>query len=277
MPPKPESTSTARATLPRGPRLLARMVNSWGQAAVPPGAVAEFLQTEPLLTARVMAAHRATGHFVGEPPRQIEELIMRVGPGEIARLAEALALVGLLRHPTHLYVQPPVYFRLRALHTAFVLDDLSGQEASAYAAGLVHLAGIWVLGGAFPGLHRAIANRELRLQARQEELLLGINFTQAGSLALREWGFGDRICQAVARLFTLAPDGEPMDSKLDLLLRRAVAATDWHFGAKNPCALIAADLTIDDLEVCNHRAAASAARLNHALHCASPPVEGNPG
>ena len=247
--------------LPSGPRVLARLIAVIRRPGVQLVDVADLFRSDPALMARVMAACNSPYYASGERTTDFQDALLRLGLNEVSRIVQIVALTDLRKYPTHLYARTAGHFWARSLHTAFVTDELSGGDPVAYTAGIMHLVGIWVLCSVFPPGRQAIAERELALQAQLEQLRLGVSFTEAGALALNKWGFAPSICVAVARQLTPSVCGEPGHRELARQLSRAIAITDWHYGAKNETSLVRSDLTITDLEDCNRRAAVQVARV----------------
>jgi HD-like signal output (HDOD) protein len=247
--------------LPSGPRVLARLSSVIRRPGVQLADVAELFRSDPALMARVMAACNSPYYSPEQPTTDFQEALLRLGLNEVSRIVQIVSLTDLRKYPTHLYTQTAGHFWERSLHTAFVIDRLSGGEQSAYTAGIMHLVGIWVLCSAFPAGGQSIAERELALQARLEQLRLGVSFAEAGAVALAKWGFAEAICEAVERQLTPSTCADPGHRELARLLSRAIAITDWHYGARNETSLLRSDLTITDLEECNQRAAEQVARV----------------
>jgi HD-like signal output (HDOD) protein len=251
--------------LPSGPRVLARLVSVIRQPYIQLSEVAELFHSDPALTARVVAACNGSFFARGERTTEIRDAIIRLGLNEVSRIVQIVTLTDLRRHPTHLYTEAAGHFWERSLHTAFVIDEISDRDPFAYTAGIMHLVGVWVLCSSFPPGGKAIAASELALQAQLEQLRLGVNFAEAGAAALSKWGFSERICDAVAWQIAPSIGAIPEHRDLARLLQRAVAVTDWHFGAKNEKTLLRSDLTINDLEECNQRTAAKVAKIGYGF------------
>jgi HD-like signal output (HDOD) protein len=247
--------------LPSGPRILARLVSAIRQPGLQLADVAELFHADPALTARVVAACNSPCYSRGEPTADIRYAVLRLGLEEVARIVQVVALTDFRKYPAHLYTATAGHFWERSLHTAFVMDELGGGDPFAYTAGIMHLVGIWVLCSAVPAGNLTIGERELALQARLEQLRLGMNFAEAGAAALGKWGFDPKICLAVGRQLTPSLCAHPEHRELARLLNRAVAAADWHYGARNEKTLLRSDLTITDLEECNRRAAKQVAQI----------------
>lgn len=247
--------------LPSGPRILARLISLTRDPDVELADVAELFRSDPALMARVMSACNSAYYAPEQPPATFDEGLLRLGLAEVTRIVQIVSLTDFRRYPTHLYTQTAEHFWERSLHTAFVMDELSNRHPLAYTAGMMHLVGIWVLCAVFPATKSSIAERELALQARLEQLRLGVSFAEAGAAALTRWGFPSSICHVVGRQLVPSLCENPADRELAFLLSRAVAIADWHHGAKNETSLIRSDLTIGDLEACNARAAKQVARI----------------
>lgn len=247
--------------LPPGPRVMAQLVSVIRRPGVQLDDVAELFRSDPALTARVMAVCNSVYCSPGGRITQFRDALLHVGLEEVSRIVQIVSVTDLRRYPTHLYTQTADHFWERSLHTAFVMDELSGRDPLAYTAGIMHLVGIWVLCSVFPPQQASITERELALQARLEQLRLGVSFADAGAAALSKWGFAGRISAAVARQLTPSGCENPHDRELAMLLSRAIAITDWQQGAKNQMSLIRSDLTIDDVEAINRQAAAQVARV----------------
>lgn len=247
--------------LPSGPRVLARLIAAVRQPLVQLGDVAELFHSDPALTARVVAACNSPFYSRGEPTADIRDAVLRLGLNEVSRIVQIVSLTDLKKYPTHLYTGTAGHFWQRSLHTAFVIDEISDHDPFAYTAGIMHLVGIWVLCSVFPAGGMSIEERELALQARLEQLRLGVTFADAGAAALAKWGFAPQICDAVAWQIAPSVGTNPEHRELARLLQRAVAIVDWHHGVRNEKTLLRSDLTLTDLEECNQRAAGKVARI----------------
>jgi HD-like signal output (HDOD) protein len=247
--------------LPSGPRVLSRLISAVREPTVQISDLADLFRADPALTARVVAACNSPYFSRGSATLNIREAVLRLGLEEVSRIVQIVALTDLRKYPTHLYRKTAAHFWERSLHTAFVVDEISGRDPSAYTAGIMHLVGIWVLCSIFPSSRLSIEERELALQARLEQLRLGVSFAEAGSAALTKWGFEPQICEAVSRQLAPSLCTHPEHRELARMLSRAVAAADWHYGAKNEVTLIRSDLTINDLEEFNELAARRVANV----------------
>ena len=247
--------------LPSGPRVLSRVISTVRQPSAEISEVADLFLADPALTARVVAACNSPFYSRGETTEDIREAVLRLGMNEVSRLVQIVSLTDLRKYPTHLYTDTSEHFWERSLHTAFIMDELSGHDPHAYTAGIMHLVGIWVLCSVFPAGELTIEERELALQARLEQLRLGVSFAEAGASALAKWGFSPEICEAVLRQLAPSLCENPDHRELARTLSRAVAIADWHYGVKNEKTLVRSDLTITDVEECNHRAAEKVAKI----------------
>jgi len=261
MSPQEIAESIDLAKLPSGPRVLSRLISAVRQPHAQVSDVAEMFHSDAALTARVVAACNSPYYSRGEPTADIRDAILRMGMGEVSRIVQVVTLTDLRKYPTHLYTEAAGHFWERSLHTAFVMDEISGRDPFAYTAGIMHLVGIWVLCTAFPAGTLTIRERELAMQARLEQLRLGMSFADAGSAALEKWGFAPQICDAV--LWQVAPSACDHDEHRNLarLLSRAVAIADWHYGVRNERTLLRSDLTLTDIEECNQRATQKVAKI----------------
>lgn len=261
MPPEDLAESIDLGKLPSGPRVLSQLISIVRKPGIQISDVADLFRSDPALTARVVAACNSTFYSRGEATIDIRDAVLRLGLDEVSRIVQVVALTDLRKYPTHLYTGTAGYFWERSLHTAFVIDEISGRDPYAYTAGIMHLVGIWVLCSVFPAGHMSISERELALQARLEQLRLGVSFAEAGAAALAKWGFAPQICEAVGRQLTPSLADDPGHRELARLLSRAIAVTDWRYGIKNEKTLLRSDLTITDLEECNARAMQKVARI----------------
>jgi HD-like signal output (HDOD) protein len=247
--------------LPSGPRVLSRLISAVRQPRVQLSEVAELFCSDPALTARIVAACNRPFYARGERTVDIRDAVMFLGLDEVSRIVQVVMLTDLRKYPTHLYTNAAGHFWERSLHTAFVIDEISGRDPRAYTAGIMHLVGIWVLCSVFPAPGTTIAARELVLQAQLEQLRLGVSFAEAGGVALSKWGFAPEICHAVSWQVAPSVGDNPEHRELASMLSRAVAIADWHYGVKNERTLLRSDLTITDVEECNQRATEKVARM----------------
>lgn len=247
--------------LPSGPRVLARLVSAVRRPEVSLDEVAGLFQSDPALTARVVAASNSAFFARERKVATLREAIQQLGLIELVRIVQVVTLTDFRKYPTHLYSSTAGAFWERSLHTALVAEEISRGDPFAYTAGMMHLIGTWVLCSAFPAGHLTIAERELGLQAELERLRLGVTFAYAGGQVLYRWGFPGQIAEAVRWQLTPTGASTPDYFESALLLNRATAITAWHYGARNEVTLIRSDLTLDDLEACNERAAAKVAQI----------------
>ena len=247
--------------LPSGPRILSRVISAVRQPNVQLNDVADLFHADAALTARVVAACNSPYYSRGERTVDIRDAVLRLGVNEVSRIIQIVTITDLKKYPTHLYTEAAGHFWERSLHTAFVVEELSGHDPYAYTAGIMHLVGIWVLCSVFPTGQKSIHERELALQAGLEQLRLGVTFAEAGGAALAKWGFAPQISNAV--LWQLAPSLCDTAEHRDLarVLNRAVAVADWFYGAQNEKTLLRSDLTITDLDECNQRASHKVAKI----------------
>ena len=247
--------------LPSGPRVLSQLVSAVHRTDVQLADVAALVQVDPALTARVVAVCNSSFYSRGATTRDIRDAILHLGLSEVSRIVQAVTMTDFKKYPTHLYTKTADHFWERSLHTAFVMDEISGGDPSAYTAGIMHLVGVWVLCSIFPIGMLSIDERELELQAQLEQFRLGVTFATAGSRAMAMWGFAPEICDAI--LWQIAPSAadEPESRELARLLKRAIAISNWHYGVRNEHTLIRSDLTITDLEECNQRSSEKVARI----------------
>ena len=247
--------------LPSGPRVLSQLVSAIRRADVQLSDLAELFRADPALTARVVTICNSPYYARSQPTTDVRDAILALGLAEVSRIVQAATLTDFRKYPTHLYTRTADHFWERSLHTAFVAEEISGGNPSAYTAGITHLVGIWVLCSIFPFERLTIDERELELQAQLEEHRLGVSFAAAGACALTKWGFAPEICAAVQWQIAPSASDSPVTVELARFLKRAVAITNWHYGVKNEHTLIRSDLTITDLEDCNQRALEKVARI----------------
>lgn len=261
MPPREILESCDLGKLPSGPRVLSQLISAIRQPNVELSDVAKLFRADPALTARVVAVCNSPYYSREQSTGDIGEAILHLGLAEVSRIVQAVMLTDFKKYPTHLYTSTADHFWERSLHTAFVIDEISGRNPFAYTAAIMHLCGIWVLSSIFPSGGLSIDERELELQAQLEQHRLGVTFARAGGRAMTMWGFDPEICSAV--LWQIAPWAveKSGDRELATLLNRAVAITEWHYGARNEHSLIRSDLTITDLEECNRIASKKVSRI----------------
>jgi HD-like signal output (HDOD) protein len=247
--------------LPSGPRVLSQLASAVRRPDVQLDEVAELFRSDPALTARIVGACNSSFYSRGQSNRDIRGSILHLGLAEVFRIVQAVMMTDFRKYPTHLYTNTADHFWKRSLHTAFVIDEISGNSPTAYTVGIMHLVGIWVLCSIFPDADASIDERELELQAQLEQHRLGVTFAKAGGVALSKWGFEPEICAAVEWQIAPSAATRPEERELAALLKRAVAITNWHNGVMNEHTLIRSDLTITDLEECNERASERVARI----------------
>lgn len=194
--------------LPTLPEVVLLLHAAIDDEMVDVSAVAEIIERDPALTARLLRVANSAYYFRGgDAIGSVPNAVGRLGLGQVRALCLALGVVrafgmggGALDHRAFWAHSAAVGM------TANKLWSLSGGTGpftpdDIYAAGLMHDIGILVLDQHFPAELRAarsIAEQEGIQLWRAEETVIGMDHGEVGALLLGRWKLPAPTCTAVS-------------------------------------------------------------------------------
>lgn len=194
--------------LPTLPVVVLQLHNILDDERAGSDAVAEVIQRDPALTARVLRAANSAAHATGGSPiGSVMTAVQRLGVNQVRSICVVLAVVrafsGRSRNLDHqrLWMHSAVVgFLARRLWDRFGASD-SVSADDAYVAGLLHDCGLLILDQYFP---RDLADAR-RLQAEAalplwqcEEDIIGMDHGAVAGLLLGRWSLPPAISEAVS-------------------------------------------------------------------------------
>lgn len=224
----PESLVRKLTDLPPAPKVLHTLQRLLATPEIALGNVAEVVQLEPGLSAKVVRMANSTHFGRGAPVEEIMEAIQRVGltgVHELVTFAVASQLVG---RPLAAYGLDAQAVWSRAVACAIAASSLAersdANRSDAYTAGLMHGLGLVVIdkhsSKQWPPRRRRIVSTGYPLDfATEEREWLGFSHAEAGAALLELWGFSDGVVTAVRH--QLAPEEASTHRQLSMILATA--------------------------------------------------------
>lgn len=224
------------ASLPSPPVLVMRLVRLMADPGAHLSEIVEPLRTDAALCAQVLAVCNSVVNGRGHAVASIEAAVTRLGCAELNRIVCATAF----RHvfsggSASLYNETADVLWHRSVYAAVAMEELtpapSGRD-EAYLAGLLHLAGVFLVSKVYP--HEGPPRLDAAAGGDDEQALLGLRSAEIGARALASWGLPERICLAVRHRHTPEAAGEAADlaARLQLAAGLGVQATSRPGAAK---------------------------------------------
>ncbi len=207
---------------PTIPDLALRIIRALEDPEVDLDQVAEWIEREPVLAARVVRLARSPMFGALGPDGSLRRAILLLGTSETRRVVLSVAIMNCLPElPAPLSV---VSFWTLGLGTALAARHLAqdlkyGNPEWAYLAGLVHSLGEAYLAVRFTPRYQQAIEHALERRAPFETTIaqeFGINHPSICAEILRCWSFPEAIAEAVE--FHLEPDCAPNQRSLASLV-----------------------------------------------------------
>lgn len=193
------------AQLPPLPEVVLAMVATLDRGNARLGDLAELLQRDQALTARVLRL--ANSAFYGVPGRvaSVHDAISLIGLRSLRSLVATAALTQHVSLPSGSSFEPGVFWR-HTVAAAFAARFLAAahalDEELAYTAGLLHDVGRLALAAHFPQAHTALvqAIRSAGHAGRTlERQLLGTDHAEVGAIVAEHWHLPNPVVVVIAR------------------------------------------------------------------------------
>jgi HD-like signal output (HDOD) protein len=214
--------------LPPAPKVLHRLQHLLADPDVALNQVADLVQLEPGLGAKVVRMANSTHFGRGAAVGNLVEAIQRVGlqgVQEVVTYAVASQLVG---RPLQAYGLAAQELWDRAVACGIAASSLAERSAvnraEAYTAGLMHGLGLMVI-DRYAAKHRPPVRLPFRSAgypldfAPAEAAWLGFSHAQAGAALLELWGFSEGVVAAVRH--QLEPEEAPVHRQLAMIVATA--------------------------------------------------------
>lgn len=212
--------------LPPAPKVLLTLRRLLGQHETTIEAIAEVVNLEPGLSARVVKMANSA-HFGGRTPvESVKEGIQRVGLKGVQELVTYAVASQLVGQPLNAYGMSAQKLWLRAVACAMAAGALAERanvdREDAYTAGLMHGLGLLVI-----DRHAAKQRRARKFESSGYPLdfapavrdWLGYSHAEAGAALLDSWDFPAPAAEAVR--YQLEPELAPVNRQLAMILATA--------------------------------------------------------
>lgn len=212
--------------LPPAPKVLHKLQQLVSSPTATIRQIAEVVQLEPGLAARVVKMAQGTRFGRGVPSASIAEAIQRVGLAGVHELVTYAVAAQLVGRPLRGYGLEAQALWSRAVACAIAASSLAERSdvdrGDAYTAGLMHGIGLLVID------RHATQKEQPRLEsvgypwdfAPAERAWLGFSHAEAGAALLELWGFSAPVIAAVR--YQLEPEeADAGDRKLSMVVATA--------------------------------------------------------
>jgi HD-like signal output (HDOD) protein len=215
--------------LPTAPWVVCQLMDTFEQDPVDTARVARLIETDPVLTARLLQSANSAFFGLVRPVAGAQGALQMLGLVRVRALVIAAALAESFHRVGGVHLDQ---FWRYSLHTAQLARQIALpiriDEASAYTAGLLHGVGELVMHAGMPETMLELDRRVPMLdlgRARAQRRALGYSFADVGAALAREWRLPKRMVQAIQ--YQAAPfDGrayEPLSGVLHIASWRARA------------------------------------------------------
>ncbi len=224
--PTPQTLVRRLQNLPPTPKVLHKLQEIVASPDATIEEIAEVVQLEPGLAARVVRMAQSTKFGRGGSVSNIMEAIQRVGLSGVHELVTYAVAAHLVGQPLQSYGLDAQSLWSRAVACAIAASSLAERSdvdrSGAYTAGLMHGIGLLVIDRHASGQRRApllVSSGYPLDYAPAEQDWLGFTHAEAGAALLELWGFAPDVIAAVK--YQLEPESAPEHRKLSMVLATA--------------------------------------------------------
>jgi HD-like signal output (HDOD) protein/CheY-like chemotaxis protein len=188
--------------LPPAPLSFARLSEVLEGRSPSVEAVAEVLESDPALAARVLQVSQSALFGMSHPPRTVRDAVIRLGLELTRGLTLCEELKRIVRSPPHGFDLEA--FAKRGLNTGMVMRRVAppAERDAAFLTGIVHGVGMLLLVARRPKIFASLcaeaAEREETVSAALYRNF-GVTEAELGAYLLGLWRFDCRVVAAVAR------------------------------------------------------------------------------
>ena len=194
------ATATGLPTLPSVAAQIIAVVNDENATTE---AYVNALQRDPALVAKILRVANSPIYGSRRGVESLKQAVVRLGLRSTQSLALSFSLISALKHQSAGALDYTGYWR-RCLLSASAGRYLAkrimpGHEEAVFLASLMQDLGMLVLDKAVPELYSSLGERQsdhARVEA-YELTQIEVGHTQVGGWMLQEWGFSERMRQAV--------------------------------------------------------------------------------
>lgn len=195
------ATSTGLPTLPG---VAMKIIGLLNDDDVDVDALTNAIQRDPALAAKLLRVANSPIYGSSRGVESLKQAVVRLGLRSTQSLALSFSLISALKHQSGGALDYNAYWR-RCLLSASAGRCLAkrimpGHEEAVFLASLMQDLGMLVLDKAVPELYSSLGERQsdhARVEA-YELTQIETSHTQVGGWMLQEWGFSERMRQAVA-------------------------------------------------------------------------------
>ena len=184
--------------LPTQAAVAARVLALAHDHAIPLREVATVVQTDPVLTARMLRLANSAHHGASRQVSSVDHAAVLLGEQSVRALAVSAASCHLDETPSAAPEGFWAHAVVTAVASAVIAERMGHARADGFSAGLLHDLGALLLHQRHPE-HAARARRSSSTSRRlaQELRAFGCTHAQAGADALEAWSFPPELVHAV--------------------------------------------------------------------------------
>nr|ADI18756.1 predicted signal transduction protein [uncultured gamma proteobacterium HF4000_36I10] len=195
------ATSTG---LPTMPGVAIKIIDLLNEDEVDVDALSRTIQRDPALAAKMLRVANSPIYGSSRGVESLKQAVIRLGLRSTQSLALSFSLISSLKQQSSGALDYTTYWR-RCLLSASAGRSLAkrvmpGHEEAVFLASLMQDLGMLVLDKAVPELYSSLGERQYghaRIEA-YELTQIETSHTQVGGWMLQEWGFSERMQQAVS-------------------------------------------------------------------------------
>ncbi len=200
-------------SLPPLPAAVERLLAMSREPEVNFRKVAQVIESDPALTARILRAANSAFYGVSRRVQTVRQAVVLLGHEVIINLALGVSVLNLKRNLLKQWPGDPAAFWRHSLSVALLARELARQlkladSEGAFVAGLLHDIGKLVLLS-----HHGVVYAQVLLAARQssqplhmlESELFEVDHAAAGYALCQHWNLPEALAQAVAEHHAEAP------------------------------------------------------------------------
>lgn len=187
--------------LPSAPKVVRQLMDTFEQEEVNLGQTAALIETDPVLTARLLKMANSAFFGLHRSVTSAREAMNVMGLIKVRALVIGAALGDGFHRVAGMNLNQFWRYSLNTAHLArYIALPIRINESTAFTAGLVHGIGELVMHAGMPeamiDLDRSIPMLDLK-RARAERGLFGYSYAEVGASLARDWKFPGKMVDAI--------------------------------------------------------------------------------
>lgn len=224
-----EELLASATALPSIPKVLALLLNELGRDEPDLRKIAMLINTDPVLTARVLQLANSAQYQLAHQVSSVAEALAFLGLDQVRSLVSAAAVSGAFKRIPGVDMHQFWRYSLNVAKLSRTMAGMVKQnQSAAFTAGLIHAVGELVMHLGMPAQMEALNLQTPALDVRRaamERRVLGFCYSRVSAGFARSWQFPQPIVDALEHQFAPFENGvyEPLAGVLHLSAWRARA------------------------------------------------------